>query len=70
VTVNAATHRAQIVLGTGTLIARVDVPTNKPVEMGLPSWTELLTTMRSSPPPIDTQPPTAPAVDATLGVGE
>ena len=61
VTLNGTMRRAQIVLGTGTLTARVDVPTDKPVEMGLPAWTVLLTTMPVAPPPIDTQPPTAPA---------
>lgn len=60
-TLNGTLRRAQIVLGTGTLTARVDVPTDTPVEMGLPAWTELLTPMPSSPPPIDTRPPTAPA---------
>ncbi|HEX7701334.1 MAG TPA: hypothetical protein VF403_11440 [Kofleriaceae bacterium] len=60
--VKLVARRSPIVLATGsTMTARVEVPTDKPVEMGLPAWTELLTTMPSSPPPIDTQPPTVPA---------
>ena len=47
--------------GGGLLTARVDVPRDKPVEMGLPVWTNVLPTMPASPPPIDTQPPAVPA---------
>ena len=45
----------------GMLTARVAVPIDKPVEMGLPVWTNVLPTMPALPPPVDTQPPKVPA---------
>lgn len=53
--------RHQVSTGTATLTSRVDVPTDKPVEMGLPVWTNVLPTMPALPPPVDTQPPAVPA---------
>jgi hypothetical protein len=58
-----ARQRPSVTVDTrgGVLTARVEVPTDKPVAMGLPVWTNVLPTMPASPPPIDTQPPAVPA---------
>jgi len=61
VTAVAGQRHSVTVEAGGMLTARVDVPTDKPVEMGLPGWTNLLPTMPASPPPIDTRPPAVPA---------
>ena len=57
----AAGPRQRLTVETGMSTARVDVPIDKPVEMGLPVWTTVLPTMPTSLPPVDTRPPAVPA---------